>query len=159
MTGSPRPSSAKPTAVAPVTAGAARPRTLGVQAPRWAARWTAGGEARRAEMKGLAGVLNIEFTGDDGGAVWHVSFDDGRVVMRKGAGENPRATVRLQPRDYLAMVAGDLAYSTARMTGRIRLSGDGHFGIVFGASVENLRAAQRAPGPSGWIARRLIGRA
>ena len=51
---------------------------LSVQATRWAARWVAGGEARRAEMKGLAGVLNIEFTGDDGGAVWHVSFDDGR---------------------------------------------------------------------------------
>jgi len=142
-----------------MNAGAAMLMNLSVQATRWAARWVAGGEARRAEMKGLAGVLNIEFTGDDGGAVWHVSFDDGRVVMRKGAGENPRATVRLQPRDYLAMVAGDLAYSTARMTGRIRLSGDGHFGIVFGASVENLRTAARAPGPVGWIARRLIGRA
>src|SRR2546430_17420021 len=103
-----------------MNAGAAMLMNLSVQATRWAARWTAGGEARRAEMKGLAGVLNIEFTGDDGGGVWHVSFDDGRGVRRKGAGENPRATVRLQPRDYLAMVAGDLTATPPHLVGRGR---------------------------------------
>src|SRR5439155_543825 len=93
-----------------MNAGAAMLMNLRVQATRWAARWAAGGEARRAAMKGLAGVLNTEFTGGDGGAVWHVSFDDGRVVMRRGAGESRRATRRLRPRDCPARAAGGLAH-------------------------------------------------
>jgi putative sterol carrier protein len=67
--------------------------------------------------------------------------------------------VRLRPEDYLAMVAGDLSYSVARMTGKVRVSGDGNFGFLFGAAVENLRAAQEASGVRGRVARAVIGRA
>lgn len=115
-------------------------------------------ERVRAEMRGLTGVMNLEFTGDDGGA-WHVGFDEGAVTMAPGLVEQARATVRLKSEDYLAMLAGDLAYSTARMTGKVRVAGDGHFGMFFGAMVENLRAAQTLPGLRGRIARAVIGRA
>lgn len=136
--------------------GVAMLMNLGVLASRWGA--LGGSEAQRSEMKGLRGALNIEFTGDEGGA-WHVVFDDGRATIAKGRAEDARAAVRLRPEDYLAMLAGDLAYSMARMTGRVRMSGDGNFGFVFGALVENLKAAQSAPGMAGWVARSVVRRA
>lgn len=130
---------------------------LGVFATR-VARGRIADEGARAEMRGLSGVMNLEFTGADGGA-WHVAFDEGKVSMAPGLAENARATVKVKPQDYLALVAGDLSYSVARMTGKVRVSGDGHFGMIFGAFVENMRAAQVAKGLRGVIARAVIGRA
>jgi len=115
-------------------------------------------ERARAEMRGLTGVMNLEFTGSDGGG-WHVAFDEGRVTMARGLVEGARATLKLKPEDYLALLAGDLSYSVARMTGKVRVAGDGHFGMIFGAVVENLRTAQTVKGLRGAIARAVIGRA
>jgi putative sterol carrier protein len=124
---------------------------------RFAARRTVT-EGERVELRGMNGTMNLEFTGPDGGA-WHVTFADGRIRMAPGPGAAPRATVRLAPADFLAMVAGDLSQSVARMTGRVRVAGDGNFGIAFAAFVGSLRNAQTLPGVRGWLARRLIGRA
>ena len=112
-------------------------------------------ERARAEMRGLSGAMNLEFTGPDGGG-WHIEFGDGTVLMVRGLAENARATVRLKPEDYLALLAGDLSYSVARMTGKVRVLGDGHFGMIFGAFVENMRSAQTAKGLRGAFARALI---
>jgi putative sterol carrier protein len=131
---------------------------LGVRASRWGGN-LAGGESQRAELRGLRGAMNIEFIGDDGGATWNVRFDDGRVTMGKGPAADSRATVRVNPKDYLAMVAGDLGWSTARMTGKVRVVGDGHFGMTFGASVEGLKAGRRAKGLRGWVVRFVTNRA
>lgn len=115
-------------------------------------------ERARAEMRGVSGVMNLEFTGPDGG-VWHIAFDEGKVAMAPGLVENARATLKVKPEDYLALLAGDLSYSVARMTGKVRVSGDGHFGMIFGAAVENTRAAQAAKGLRGAVARAVISRA
>lgn len=123
-----------------------------------ATRWAPVSEQQRTEMRGLEGTMNLEFTGPDGGG-WHVRFGDGRVRLGPGLASDARATVRIKPEDYLALVAGDLSYSVARMTGKIRVAGDGHFGILLGAFFENIRAAQSRPGLRGWIARRTVARA
>jgi putative sterol carrier protein len=102
--------------------------------------------------------MNLEFTGP-GESGWHVRFGDGRVQLGRGLAPAARATARIKPEDYLALVAGDLSYSVARMTGRIRVAGDGHFGMLLGAFFENMRAAQAERGVRGWIARRAVGRA
>jgi putative sterol carrier protein len=115
-------------------------------------------ERTRAEMRGVNGVMNLELTGPDGGG-WHVAFDDGKVAMAPGIVEPARATVKLKPEDYLALMVGDLSYSVARMTGKVRVSGDGHFGMIFGAAIENVRVAQTAKGLRGAIARAVVGRA
>jgi len=114
--------------------------------------------AERAEMRGITGTLNCEFTGPDGGG-WHVTFGGGRVRMAPGLAEEARATVRLAPEIFLRMVAGDLSQSVARMTGQVRVAGDGNFGIAFAALVGGLRNAQTLPGLQGWLARTLVGRA
>jgi putative sterol carrier protein len=115
-------------------------------------------ERARAEMRGLSGVMNLEFSGSDGGG-WHVEFGDGKVLLARGLIDDARATVRVTPQDYLALLAGDLSYSVARMTGRVRVAGDGHFGMIFGAFVENIRTAQMVKGVRGAIARAVVARA
>jgi len=115
-------------------------------------------QAQRAEMRGITGVLNLEFTGDEGGG-WHLEFGEGRVSLAPGLAVEPRATMRMTPESFLALVAGDQTISVARMTGRVRLAGDGNFGPVFSAFVSGLRNAQRLPGFRGWMTRRLVRRA
>jgi hypothetical protein len=117
-----------------------------------------GTDADRAELRGMQGTLNLDFTGDDGSA-WHVRFGDAGIDVRPGLAPAPRATVRVRAADFLAMVAGDQTLSVARLTGRIRVAGDGNLGMVFGGLVGGLQNAQRAPGLRGWIARALVRRA
>jgi putative sterol carrier protein len=114
--------------------------------------------SERHEMRGLTGILNLEFTGPDGGG-WQMEFGGARIRLRPGLAREPRATVRVSPADFLALVAGDQSMSVARMTGRVRVAGDAAFGIIFGAFVGNLQNAQRLPGFRGWLARTMIGRA
>ena len=115
-------------------------------------------EAQRAEMRGVTGALNVEFTGVDGGA-WHMNFQDGAISMAAGLAAAPRATVRISTEDFMALVAGDQTMSVARMTGKIRAKGDGGFGIIFGGLVGSLQNAQRVPGWRGSLARLFIRRA
>ena len=115
-------------------------------------------ERTRAEMRGVNGAMNLEFSGPDGGG-WHLAFADGKIAMAPGLVESARATIKLKPDDYLALVVGDLSYSVARMTGKVRVSGDGHFGMIFGAVIENVRVAQTVRGLRGAIARAVVGRA
>jgi len=115
-------------------------------------------DGQRAELRGVTGAVTIEFTGDDGGA-WHLDFRDGQTRIVPGAAASPRATVRVRPEDFLALVAGDLSSTVARMTGRVRVAGDGNFGMIFDAVVGGLRNATAARGIAGWVARRLVDRA
>ena len=127
---------------------------------RWAARigQRMGGEAARAEMRGFSGTLNIEFMGPEPGG-WHIRFDDGRVSMGRGLVDAPRATVKVKAQDYLAMLAGDLDPSVARMTGRVRATGDANLAMAFGASVGSLINMKGASGLRGRIGRAMVGRA
>jgi hypothetical protein len=114
--------------------------------------------AQRAELRGISGTLNIEFTGRESGG-WHVEFRDGRVRLTPGLAPEPRATVRMAPEVFLALVAGEQTMSVARMTGKVRLVGDGNFGPVFAAFVGSLQNAQKLPGFRGWMTRFLVQRA
>jgi hypothetical protein len=57
------------------------------------------------------------------------------------------------------MVSGDMSISVARMTGKVRVAGDGHFGIIFNGFVGAMQNAQAAPGVRGWITRAAVRRA
>ena len=129
----------------------------------WGVRATRLGAGRvppsqRAEVRGMSGAVNLEFGADEGGT-WNMVFDGERVRMRRGRLDKPDATVRVASEDYLALIAGDLTISVARMTGKVRVSGDAIFGLLFGASVAGLQMAQSEGGLRGFLARRLVGRA
>jgi len=53
------------------------------------------------------------------------------------------------------MLSGRLASSTAQMTGRVRLSGDGEMVFLLGVLVAQFQRARGAPGVRGWPARRF----
>jgi putative sterol carrier protein len=118
------------------------------------ARFAPRSESQRAEMRGLHGTMNLELANDEG--AWHFDFDDDEVSIGRGLEPDARATVRVKASDLFAMVAGDLQMSTARMTGRFRIAGDGHFGILFGGIVGSLRQAMATPGIAGFVARTMI---
>jgi len=119
------------------------------------ARFAPRSESQRAEMRGLHGTMNLELTDGEGG--WHVDFENDAISIARGLKGDARATVRMKAGDFMAMVAGDMQISTARMTGRFRIAGDGHFGILFGGIVGSLRVAMTAPGVAGFVARKMIG--
>lgn len=125
---------------------------------RWGARLSRLDRRRQAELRGLNGALNIEFLGPDGG-FWHIVFEDGRLDVRPGRHPSPRATVRIRCEDYLAMIAGDLSLSVARLTGKLRVVGEGEFGLIFGAMVGGIQNERKAGGLRGWMARRIVARA
>jgi hypothetical protein len=52
------------------------------------------------------------------------------------------------------MLSGRLAASTAQMTGRVRLSGDGEMLFLLSVLVAQFQRARGAPGLRGWPARR-----
>ena len=114
-------------------------------------------EAARAEARGMRGTLNLEIA--DGGGGWHLEFRDGALRVRPGLVEDARATVRVRERDLLALAAGDATIASCRLTGRVRVSGDGNLGMMFDAMIGSLQNAQKAPGLRGWLARRFVGRA
>ena len=118
------------------------------------ARFAPRPESQKAEMRGLKGSMNLELTDGDGS--WHFDFDDSDVTVGRGAKDDARATVRMKSQDLFAMVAGDMQMSTARLTGRFRIAGDGHFGILFGGILGALRQAMGAPGIAGFVARNVI---
>lgn len=115
-------------------------------------------DGQRAELRGVNGTLNIEFTGPDGGG-WHIDFRDGLASLSPGLAADARATVRLKPEDYLAILAGDLSLSVAKLTGKVRVSGDGGFGMIFGGFVGSILNAKQAGGLQGRMTRWSIRRA
>jgi len=112
------------------------------------------GERERAESRGLAGSLNLRFTGDGAGA-YHIALRDDRVRVHEGLDPDARTTVTLRARDFALMLAGRLDFTTAQMTGKVRLTGDGELLFMVGVIVAQFRRASAAPGPRGWPVRRF----
>jgi nucleoside-diphosphate-sugar epimerase/putative sterol carrier protein len=87
----------------------------------------------RAEqgLAGITGSLNIVLTGLHPSA-WHVWIWDGAVGVGRGIDPRARATVTLAEPDFFDLLTGKLSYSVATMVGKIRLRGDGGFGMIAG---------------------------
>ena len=83
-----------------------------------------------AEMRGFTGAVNFEFTGDDG-AVWHCVLDGESVVFGRGGDFDPRATISLSPETFFELMRGEASFAIAQMTGRVRVRGDGHAGMLW----------------------------
>jgi len=105
-----------------------------------------------ANLRGFEGDVNVELTGDDGW-VWHCSLREGSMRWLRGGSMSPRSTVSLAPRTMLDLLAGSVSYSTASLTGRIRVRGEGHGGLMLAALVSRFRALDRASGWRGTLAR------
>jgi hypothetical protein len=108
-------------------------------------------ERRRLEGPGVEGAVNLCLAG---AGEWHFVLRGARLGVREGLSPQARATIRLAARDFVAMLAGRLAASTAQMTGRVRLTGDGEMLFLLGLLVAQFQRARSARGVRGWPARR-----
>jgi hypothetical protein len=123
-----------------------------VRLTRWLGSLPPPSERRGLEGPGLEGSVNLCVAG---AGDWHFVLRGERVGVREGLAPDARATIRLAAGDFVAMLAGRLAASTAQMTGKVRLSGDGEMLFLLGVLVSQFQRARTAPGARGWPARRF----
>lgn len=103
------------------------------------------GERERAELRAFAGAANLVFTGERP-SEWHFSVRDGRIGVHRGLAADARATTTMDESTFFAMLSGELSYSRATMTGRMRFSGDTAFGMLIGGMVAQFQRARTASG-------------
>ncbi len=106
----------------------------------------------RVDSGGFAGAVNFELTGPGGGS-WHALLGPDSVRFFRGAHAAPRSTVTIPAAAFADLLAGRSSWMTAQMTGKVRVKGDGHAGLLFGAIVEQFRARAEEPGWKGALAR------
>ena len=123
-----------------------------VRVTRWLGRLPPPRDRSAAPGPGMHGRVNLCVAG---AGDWHFALEGERVGVREGAAPDARATIRVSAQDLVAMLSGRLASSTAQMTGRVRLSGDGEMVFLLGVLVAQFQRARGAPGVRGWPARRF----
>jgi len=110
------------------------------------------------DTSGYSGSYELIFEGEQGGT-WHLVLDGPTLICKKGAADEPRGAVMLSVAEFFKLLAGQTAYSTAEMTGRVRVRGDGHVSFLFGALIAQIRHMRSRRGLIGWWVRRWTARA
>lgn len=108
----------------------------------------------RIELKGYDATVHLDLTGPSGGDLT-LRVADGRVRLRRGAPRPANAVVSMKAATLLDLLAGRGDIAAAQLTGRIRIDGQGHAGLVVGGLVAGFRDAARQSGWRGFTARRL----
>lgn len=102
--------------------------------------------------RGAEGEYQLDLTGP-GGGTWRWTIGAGTITFSPGRAERPRATVTLKTEDFFRILTGKVTYLTASMTGRLKVSGDGHASIMFGGVLAQLRELRTRPGRQGMLVR------
>ncbi len=120
----------------------------------WVTRFARAQESmfERLDNTGYLGGYNVVFPGDVGGT-WQLVFDGNAVVCRMGAHEEPKGTVTMELEEFFKLLAGHTTYTTAELTGRVRVTGDGHASFLFGALIAQLRHLRGRRSLVGWAVR------
>lgn len=111
----------------------------------------------RAEARGMQGSINLVLTGERPSR-WHFTLRDGRLGVHEGQADDARATITLRDQTFRDLLSGRLAPSTAMMTGRVRVRGDGEMSFLIGGLVGGFKNLREARGWRGWPARRFAAR-
>ena len=105
----------------------------------------------------MQGCTDLVFTGAHPSR-WHFSMRDGRLGVHEGSADESRATITMRDATFGDMLAGRVLTSTAQMTGKIRLRGDGEMAFLVGGLVGQFQSMREARGLRGWPARRFARR-
>lgn len=71
----------------------------------------------------MQAVIQFDVSGNDGGQ-WVIAIDNGSCTVEEGQADDPRATIRISDKDFLAVCNGGLRAMAAFLSGRIRVDGD-----------------------------------
>jgi UDP-glucose 4-epimerase len=115
----------------------------------------------QAESRSISGSMNLALEGPCP-SEWHLEIDAGVPRVVPGLVADSRASVRMSDATFHELLAGQLSWTTAQMTGRVRFHGPGEFAFVPGLIAERFRSLGRTQGLRGlpgralsrWITRR-----
>jgi putative sterol carrier protein len=105
-----------------------------------------------SELRGFEGAVAFELTGS-GGGTWHLVVAGATARFHRGPHPAPRATVQMSVDDFFRLLVGKTSYVVAGMSGRVRVRGEAHAGLMAGALIGFLRSGRRRPGRAGRAAR------
>ncbi|MEK6609284.1 MAG: NAD-dependent epimerase/dehydratase family protein [Myxococcota bacterium] len=105
-----------------------------------------------AALRGFAADVHLCLTGRGGGD-FALRAKDGRVRVARGAPRPPTAVVTMPATLLLDLLAGRGDFTTAEMTGRVVVEGEGLAGLFVAGIIGSYRAATAARGGRGLVAR------
>jgi UDP-glucose 4-epimerase len=103
---------------------------------------------QKAEVRMQSGSVNFVFTGDHP-SEWHLSFRGEKLAFGSGLDSNAKSTVTMEDRVFHEMLSGKLRYTTAAITGKVRIRGDGNLTLLLGVLIQEFRNAATARGVKG----------
>jgi nucleoside-diphosphate-sugar epimerase len=105
-------------------------------------------ERQRQELRAFGGSANLLLAGARP-SEWHIRFTDGVVGVYGGIDPTARSATTIDEAVLFDMLAGDLSYAQANMTGKIRHVGEGNMSMFIGGLVGGFRQAAHAEGRGG----------
>ncbi len=72
---------------------------------------------------GVNAVFQYRISGETGGD-WYCVVSEGTCTVEQGTRESPTCTLKMEDRDFLAMINGELPAMQAYTSGRLKISGD-----------------------------------
>jgi nucleoside-diphosphate-sugar epimerase/putative sterol carrier protein len=106
------------------------------------------------EAKRMNARIHLQLTGPGGGD-FAILIDEGRLAIARQAPRPPSAVITLRASTLLELLAGKTDVTTAQLTGRIRVEGEGLQGMFIGGLVSMFRAQTERRGPVGFATRQM----
>jgi nucleoside-diphosphate-sugar epimerase len=104
------------------------------------------------ELRGVEATVDFVLSGE-GGSTWNVQISEGRARFAPGRAAAATSTLSLETSTFVHLLSGELAPSTAFMTGKVRVSGEGHARFILGILITAFRSLPRREGLSGFFGR------
>lgn len=95
---------------------------------------------QRGQLATTIGRIDLMLTGDRA-SEWHFSFDRGRIGLYRGMAPVSRATVFLDETALFALLTRELDWTTAYLTGQVRVRGASDYGLVLGGVIAGIADA------------------
>ncbi len=111
----------------------------------------------RAGATGTLGPVHLFLTGPGGGDFTLLAAD-GRLRIREGVPRPPKSSATLAAGLWRDLVLGKTTFSTALMTGKVRLEGDPSAGFLIPGILARVRQESAAKGFSGRVMRSRVRR-
>jgi putative sterol carrier protein len=106
------------------------------------------------DLGGFDSRIHLKLDGKRGGD-FTITVKDRRIKVAWGAPRPPTATIALETGTLFDLLAGRIDPASAQLTGKVRVQGEGHAGLVFGGMIAGFRAASRAKGTRGRAGRAM----
>lgn len=101
------------------------------------------------------GSVNLVFQDENSLTQWYFLIENWDVTIIPGNLKDAQSTLEITPKAFCRMLRGDLDYSTAWMTGKIRVIGEANYMFIMAFIINNFRKARNAVGWRGFLRRRF----